>query len=274
MHNKVGAAWVIFQDSQEIHKERTRLNNDTTVFQAEVHALRSALLWAGQNASSSTRVAFFTDSLSPLHSLNSGKISKRSIQSLREIINTLISTHKVSLNWVKAHQGTLGNERADEEAKKATDKEVVDVHVPLSEKVAKNRLHKEALIQWQERWDEGTTGRMTYKIFPKVSTTRLKSNDYENQALSNHGNFPSYIVRFHKKKVRCACGTSGSIADAAHYIKTCPLTAPDRKRLFPPSLSSLETEHLEKYPIEIKGIREIIKKVTDQDTHHHFIEFL
>ncbi|XP_035209275.1 uncharacterized protein LOC118183782 [Stegodyphus dumicola] len=94
MNNKVGAAWVAFQDSQEIHNERTRLNNDATVFQAEVHALRSALLWAGQNASSSNRVAFFTDSLSTLHSLNSGKISKRSIQSLREIINTLISTHK------------------------------------------------------------------------------------------------------------------------------------------------------------------------------------
>ncbi|XP_035229738.1 ribonuclease H-like [Stegodyphus dumicola] len=149
MENKVGAAFVAFLNNEEIYKEQYRLNDEATVFQAEVLALKRALLWIDQRTENTHRI--FTDSLSTLQSLNSIQQRSRSIISLKEMIHTIRDNKDLELNWIKAHVGNKGNERADEEAKKATQRSSIDITVPLSEQSAKSKILQETLRTWQER---------------------------------------------------------------------------------------------------------------------------
>ncbi|XP_035212048.1 ribonuclease H-like [Stegodyphus dumicola] len=116
----VGAAFVMYNNGHEVHSEIYRLNDTASVFQAEVLALKKALIWIGSTITDNIPIRIFTDSRSSLQSLNSDKITKRSILSLKEIIKTLLDSHSLELNWIKAHIGIAGNERADSEAKRAT----------------------------------------------------------------------------------------------------------------------------------------------------------
>ncbi|XP_035221861.1 uncharacterized protein LOC118194766 [Stegodyphus dumicola] len=256
--NRVGAAFVIYNNSQEITSKQIRLNDEATVFQAEVVALKEVCKWLSHNADNNTPIKIFTDSQSSLQSLNKIKITSSSIKAFKEIICTLQETHNTVLNWVKAHEGTKGNERADEEAKRATERDTIDMAVPLSELAVKHKIKQELIKQWQERWDSETTGRWTHGLFPTVSPKRIRTNFYEVQALTNHGKFPSYINRFFKKQVKCACGTSAIHANASHYITSCPMLERQRKEIFLSSFSSLDLEHLVKYPAGLKGIRKTI----------------
>ncbi|XP_035213931.1 uncharacterized protein LOC118187764 [Stegodyphus dumicola] len=165
MENKVGAAFVAYLNNEEIHKEQYRLNDEATVFQAEVLALKRALLWIDQRTENTYRI--FTDSLSTLQSLNKGEQRSRSIMSLKEIIHTIKDNKDLEINWIKAHVGNKGNERADEEAKRATQRPEIDITVPLSEQSVKSKMLLETLKRWQERWEEEETGRETYKYYPK-----------------------------------------------------------------------------------------------------------
>ncbi|XP_035227270.1 uncharacterized protein LOC118199497 [Stegodyphus dumicola] len=207
----VGAAFVMYNNGHEVHSEIYRLNDTASVFQAEVLALKKALIWIGSTITDNIPICIFTDSRSSLQSLNSDKITKRSILSLKEIIKTLLDSHSLELNWIKAHIGIAGNERADSEAKRATQQDQIDVEVPLSEVSAKHQILQESLKTWQQRWDEDSTGRSTYAFFPQISLSRIQSDHILNQVLTNHGKFPQYMQRFHKKNTRCGCGTSGSI---------------------------------------------------------------
>ncbi|XP_035204546.1 uncharacterized protein LOC118179482 [Stegodyphus dumicola] len=125
--NRVGAAFVIYKNSQEIMSKQIRLNDEATVFQAEVVALKEVCKWLSHNADSNTPIKIFTDSQSSLQSLNKIRITSSSIKAFKEIICTLQETHNTVLNWVKAHEGTKGNERADEEAKRATERDTIDI---------------------------------------------------------------------------------------------------------------------------------------------------
>ncbi|XP_035220417.1 uncharacterized protein LOC118193433 [Stegodyphus dumicola] len=138
--DKVGAAFVIFNNTQEIHNKRIRLNNDATVFQAEVLALKEACIWLSHNISAEHRINIYTDSQSSLQSVNKTQNSNRSIRALKELFHTLQDSHTVGFHWVKAHEGTMGNERADTEAKRATEQIEVDTEVPLSELAMKTKL--------------------------------------------------------------------------------------------------------------------------------------
>ncbi|XP_035234163.1 uncharacterized protein LOC118205998 [Stegodyphus dumicola] len=64
MEDKVGVAFVASFNNEEIYREQYRLNDEATMFQAEVLALKRALLWIDQRKENPQRI--FTDSLSTL----------------------------------------------------------------------------------------------------------------------------------------------------------------------------------------------------------------
>ncbi|XP_035221364.1 uncharacterized protein LOC118194258 [Stegodyphus dumicola] len=149
MGKHVGAAFVMYNNGHEVHSEIYRLNDMASVFQAEVLALKKALIWIGST---------ITD-------------------------NIPIRSHSLELNWIKAHIGTAG---ADSEAKRATQQDQIDVEVPLSEVSAKHQILQESLKTWQQRWNEDSTGRSTYAFFPQISLSRIQSDHILNQILTNH----------------------------------------------------------------------------------------
>ena len=72
-------------------------------------------------------------------------------------------TVKFSLNWVAAHQGVAGNERVDEEAKKAAQGEssqpedlppILCKRLPYSASAVKQEFTESQKVRWREAWQD------------------------------------------------------------------------------------------------------------------------
>ncbi|XP_035216290.1 uncharacterized protein LOC118189734 [Stegodyphus dumicola] len=201
IQNKVGSAFIALHNNEPLFKAAKRLSDHATVFQAESRALKDAAFWAGQFRAMD--IHFYTDSMSVLQCLNKTGVIPVHIEALKEILSTLGDLNKVTLHWIRGHQGTAGNEYADRLAKDATNFPTIDYPTPLSEEAAKQKIQTILLDYWQDRWDTADTGRYTHAIFPQVKLKRLKSDFYILQGLTNHGRFPYYFTRFSSNSSRC-----------------------------------------------------------------------
>ena len=85
-------------------------------YRAEILAICTAAEHLLESAKQMGNVAIFTDSLSTLQVLNSTDPDQM-IQGLHSSLAKLTARHSVSLQWVPAHVGLTGNERADRLAK-------------------------------------------------------------------------------------------------------------------------------------------------------------
>ncbi|GBP70502.1 hypothetical protein EVAR_56169_1 [Eumeta japonica] len=115
-------------------------------------------------------VNIFSDSRSSLEILTSLKIYHPLAHAARrDIFEIVTGGGAVCLFWVRAHVGIAGNERADEQARRAalTKKTAADYdRFPLSH--AKRVIRAASLKEWQERYTERSTGEITKCFFPLV----------------------------------------------------------------------------------------------------------
>ncbi|GBM48605.1 hypothetical protein AVEN_158175-1 [Araneus ventricosus] len=74
-----------------------------------------------------------------------------------------------SLSYHKAHEGNIGNERADQLAKDATQHGQPYSHTKLPKPHIKGLLRKRMLEEWQTSWKNSDTGRKLFNIMPSVS---------------------------------------------------------------------------------------------------------
>ena len=94
------------------------------------------------------------------------KLTKEAVLKLNEAS----MTNQVTLKWIKAHVGHIGNKRADEAAKNGTlvvSLETGDMPA-LSLKTVKNHLKSGFLKSWQERWLKQNDCRQTKQWFPTI----------------------------------------------------------------------------------------------------------
>ncbi|GBO24282.1 hypothetical protein AVEN_16297-1 [Araneus ventricosus] len=123
MNNRVGSAYVIYCCNDEIDFSMFRLSDNSSVFMAEAFAISKAvdeIIFRKMEY-----VDLITDSRSKLMSLYSLKEKRCFINNIkRKIVNC---EGRINLKWVKAHEGTMGNERADFLGKLAIDKEEIDI---------------------------------------------------------------------------------------------------------------------------------------------------
>ena len=105
--------------TSEIIKENSfKLPDHCSVFQAEVMAIKE-----GATSMLDYRdktITFWSDSLSALQALSNKLIKSSTVRSCHEVLTELATHNDVSLNWIAAHLGFWGNERADGLAKSGT----------------------------------------------------------------------------------------------------------------------------------------------------------
>ena len=79
------------------------------------------------------------------------------------------------IQWVKAHVGTSGNERANQLTKEGAKpgSPLVEAPVPLAEFKLAN--HKSMVSRWQKAWDNDPDSRHTYNMLPKANKKLHKS---------------------------------------------------------------------------------------------------
>ncbi|GBO01122.1 hypothetical protein AVEN_31197-1 [Araneus ventricosus] len=246
LNGQVGAAFSVF-DPQHSGDFQFRLDDHCSVFQAELTAIKQALLWKQQNRPHAN-CHLFTDSMSSLKALQ--KFAPKN--NLVDDINSLLDG-TISLHWVKAHIGVAGNEVADKAAKAASDRPSVDIHLGIPESSLKTSIRHLLLREWQDRWkDDNAKGRFTFNIFPEVKTNRCIDNRQLSQVVTNHGLCPYYLKKFNLRECNCRCGEDVD-DDILHYIFRCPLLDSQRSLIRPGQsvLQILQDKHRTK---EVKSL--------------------
>ena len=165
MGNKTSAAFCI----PELHiEDYTRLNDNVTIFAAELFAIKLALLWVISNCDAD--ITIFSDSYSSLQAIASGKSISRPNLLLK--VTGLITTYKKKVNfvWLPSHVGIKGNELADMLANAATARTEIDVNIGLELSEAYNLVDRYILRKWQCSWDTEATGSHLRSIVKTVST--------------------------------------------------------------------------------------------------------
>ena len=93
----------------------------TTVFQAEVFAIMAAVRKSITRGYNGRTITIFTDSQAALKALETVTVKSKLVLECLQCLSELATHNSVQLVWVPGHEGILGNERADEMAKKGTD---------------------------------------------------------------------------------------------------------------------------------------------------------
>jgi ribonuclease HI len=223
----VGAAFVVYRDAAIIFSSQTKLNDEASVFQAELLAISQSLLWLSKNYKSLniTEILLLSDSKSSLMAITKFSQQNPDIQKIQILLTTLKHSISIKLHWIKAHTGIQGNEEADKLAKQATTKPNPDSILPLPPSFIKKKLQQLRLTEWSKIWVDSPKGRTTYNYIPNVSTDFLYDSPAFNSLLTDHGPFPQYLHRFKIQgfmSPNCVCGGLGN---AQHYMFQCPLTA-------------------------------------------------
>ena len=147
INNKVGSGVYITRQNITIAQHKTRLPDTSTVFQAELQAIRDAAnILAGID--DLTEVKIFVDSQAALRVFQQLIIKSKLALLTIQALNT-VKHESLVLVWTKAHIGTEGNEKADELAKAATN--LTDItHVPTPSCNTKDKLDQSIRTFWQQ----------------------------------------------------------------------------------------------------------------------------
>ncbi|XP_023236485.1 uncharacterized protein LOC111635686 [Centruroides sculpturatus] len=183
-----------------------------------------AIEWCN-NYKSNNRINIFTDCRSTIDAI-SYHLPKNSLV-IKIQVSIVSSNNNFAILWIMGHAELFGNERADflaGETASLTSNMCLYSLTPAS--FIKHLLRTDAINTWQERWNNCHEGRITWKFFPNVPTTKPTFNGHDThlftEFLTGHGRFSSYLHRFgHSDSDQCIhCGVPDGVQ---HYIFHCPM---------------------------------------------------
>ncbi|GIY78339.1 hypothetical protein CDAR_494501 [Caerostris darwini] len=195
-----------------------------------------------------------TDSRSVLLALENVNSIDDKILELKVKLNF---TGEIHLFWIKAHKGHLGNERADELAKSATNEPNIDCFNKIEPQTIKNLIKKDIIQEWQDRWRQSLKGRDVFHLYQNVNIKRVQGDFYLNQIITGHGTIGAYQARLFERDPSCVCGHS--FEDRSHIIYDCPKWDEIRRRFSPSNHKVVKLELLLANKISRQGIRDLMQ---------------
>ena len=170
-----GAGFVVYNFNQIIYEDYFPLIGTTTIFQAEAIAIKEAAKYLTKRRSLKPKyIKIFSDSRAVLQALNSNDITSSVIMDTIHTLNTLGSkTKRLTLNWIKAHQGHEGNEIADRLANIGARAKNEQQPVPVSDTLVKSYITNCIYDTWGMKWKTDSKSNKHTKHFFPLPNSRL-----------------------------------------------------------------------------------------------------
>lgn len=173
--NGTGAG--VFSHDLNIHISKP-LGEYATVYQAECVGITLAARAIQARKVTDMRIRIVSDSASVLQALHKNTIASGLLLECHQALESVATANTVTLQWIKGHSGSLGNDAADELARRGSDAMVYGPEpitpVPFSQ--FRSWLQNQTTTQHENRWSSIDSCRQSKLAMPNIDkklTTRL-----------------------------------------------------------------------------------------------------
>lgn len=229
---RVGAGWAICARDSVVAEDSLRLNNEATVFQAEVIAISRALRWINNDDKYQGKsVHIWSDSQAAINAIFQVKKRSRVVKECSQQLALAQKTRDVQISWIKGHAGHTGNELADMLAKRGNSAVVADDGmIPIPVGYAKLKIDDFYTSVWQKQWHIATGMEQTKTMFPSVSRSKLKKLlrlrrsqlTILMEAGTGHGRLAYHLSRWRGVNPTCKLCLQGD-EKFTHMLQECPI---------------------------------------------------
>lgn len=170
---KVGCGIHIMIPNEGTYDVSYCMNDYASIFQAELTALKMAAELLLQEERREEIINLYSDSLSSIQALNSLIINSTAVKECLKNLNRLGNNNVVKVSWVKAHEGTIGNEKADTLAKQGAVSEageIIEILPPLSKQ--KKAIREFYYDKWTKEFKRNKQAKQTKLFFPQPNQKR------------------------------------------------------------------------------------------------------
>ncbi|CAH2243709.1 jg8769 [Pararge aegeria aegeria] len=148
------------------------LGRNNSVFQAECVGITTAATAMLNRKVSGFDININSYSQAVLKALTKYTTLSKILQDCHNALQTLTQSNRITLRWIRGHNGNTGNDAADELARLATSLKVVGPEpiIPISFSEYKAWLHKQTQSSHSELWINGNECKHTKEVFPNLNT--------------------------------------------------------------------------------------------------------
>lgn len=150
------------------------LGSHSSIFQCECVAITEAATAIKRRGIEDYSIRILSDSTATLRALESQKCNSRLIYECHLALESIAAKNRVTLQWIKGHSGSLGNDAADELARRGSETQVEGpapfLPLPFSQLRTWIRQHTQNLHN--DRWIRATDCRQSRAAIP-AATPRL-----------------------------------------------------------------------------------------------------
>ena len=153
-----------------------KLSDHTAIITAELTAIKAALQFITTANISNKTVVILTDSLSAARAIaESGNSIYRSTETDIMDLAADLAQHHIDVNimWIPSHTGLQGNETADRLARRAAEKNNIDITIPATRREIVDKIISHIDAEWQTVYNRSTTGH-AYKLLEPTVSRKVK----------------------------------------------------------------------------------------------------
>lgn len=236
---KAGTGSGTFSEDLNI-KIATPLGAHNTVFQAECMGIITATNAIMARGVKNTSIRILSDSMAVLQALKSNTINSGLIYECHERLTEASQYNRLTLQWIKGHSGSRGNDAADELARRGSSQKVYGPEpiIPIPFGTVRSALKDLIKHEHAAYWTNHDDCRQAKEALPspnyRLTKTVLRLNRPRlrmvTAAITGHGSFNKHLSVLGVTDSPLCRACMGTEETAAHVLMECTEVAEYRAR--------------------------------------------